>query len=175
MESGVPRGLAAASSASTIVGMRCRSGVRKRVGALQTGMLLHDGWRRSSGPRSSNAADGGSQSGVEPKLPTRRAGRILVAPGASPGSVPPTIARARPARRVECYPDLDENDRVPWTAGLRALGPLMPPYAPESYSTRFAGRPGSRRGGIIPGFHPGLPMFDPRPAGRRRAAMTNEK
>jgi len=40
--------------------------VRKRVGALQTVMLVHAGWRRSSGPRSSNAAYEGTYSGVEP-------------------------------------------------------------------------------------------------------------
>ncbi len=45
---------------------------------------------------------------------------MSVAPGASPGFMSPAIVRARPARRVECGPDLDGNDGLPWVArGLR--------------------------------------------------------
>jgi len=53
-----------------------------------------------------------------PKPPTRRAGRMLVAPGASPGSVPPTLAKARPARRVECGLELNGDEDAPPAGNL---------------------------------------------------------
>ena len=125
---------------------------------------LDDGSRSLSHPRYSSM----------PKPPTRRAGRTLVAPGASPGSVPPAVAKARPARRVECGLELKGNDDTTPAVGL---GLRDHPFLPRtrSYSTRFAGRPSVQGCVQGPGFHPGLPMFDPRPAGRRRATMTNEK
>ena len=76
----------------------------------------------------------------------------------------PIIGRPRPARRVEGGAEFDEKmRRVNVVKALKSN--LIRPRV-RSYSTRVAGRPGSRRGGTNPGFHPGLPMFDPRAAGR---------
>ena len=104
---------------------------------------------------------------AEPESPTRRAGRMSVALGASPGFMSPAIVRARPARRVECGPDLDGNDGLPWVVrGLRdhhtpSTHPII--FDPPGGSLRLTmGRNGPR---VSPGATHVRPAYRGSPEG----------